>query len=361
MSPPENILIFRLGSLGDTLVALPCFNLIRRAYPNRQIFLLTNEPISQKAAPAMTILQDGGLCDHAIAYPAKTRDSKKLSALRKEIKSHRFETVIHLFTNRGWARSWRDCLFFRSCGIKHIIGTPPVFPSKTSYTTKPMVEQQSLGLVRKLRRIGDVDIREPSAWDLHLRPEERELAASLLAENEMAGSFIVASIGTKAPAKDWGDENWQRVFELLSKARPGLKLALMGSADEFERSQNIRQFWHGSSANLCGKSEPRISAAVLERASLFVGHDSGPMHLAAAAGIPVVAVFSWHNPPGQWYPGCSEWKHIKIFYPPLPGGVWRPELRLRRSQSEGILLIQPEPVAEACLSLIPTGRQDEIH
>jgi ADP-heptose:LPS heptosyltransferase len=215
-----------------------------------------------------------------------------------------------------------------------------------------MLEQQSAGLVRKLRPIGSIDISDLAVWDLHLRPEEKQSATNLLKTGEISSPFIAASIGTKALAKDWGDENWKKVFEHISAASPELGLVLIGSADEYERSDNMRRIWHGPSANLCGKSEPRVSAAVLEKAGLFVGHDSGPMHLAAAVGIPLVAVFSWHNPPGEWYPGCVEWEHIITFYPPLPDGIWQPGLRLQRSPTEGILLIKPEPVAEACLRLM---------
>jgi lipopolysaccharide heptosyltransferase III len=64
--------------------------------------------------------------------------------------------------------------------------------------------------------------------------------------------------------------------------------------------------------NLCGKLSPRESAAVLARAKLFLGHDSGPMHLAAAVGIPCVAVFSARNRPRMWFPWGSQ--HEVIYH-----------------------------------------------
>jgi ADP-heptose:LPS heptosyltransferase len=54
--------------------------------------------------------------------------------------------------------------------------------------------------------------------------------------------------------------------------------------------------------NLCGKLTPRESAAAFARAELFVGHDSGPMHLSACVGTPVVAIFAARNIPRQWFP-----------------------------------------------------------
>jgi ADP-heptose:LPS heptosyltransferase len=54
--------------------------------------------------------------------------------------------------------------------------------------------------------------------------------------------------------------------------------------------------------NLCGLLAPRESAAVLSRARIFIGHDSGPMHLAAAVQTPCVAIFSARNKPRVWFP-----------------------------------------------------------
>src|ERR1700759_4726225 len=55
------VLIYRIGSLGDTIVALPCFHLIQRKYPNAERVLLTNSPIHAKAPAADAILANTGL------------------------------------------------------------------------------------------------------------------------------------------------------------------------------------------------------------------------------------------------------------------------------------------------------------
>ena len=52
----KRVLIYRLGSLGDTIVALPCLHLLARVFPNARRLILTNEPISNKAAGISTII-----------------------------------------------------------------------------------------------------------------------------------------------------------------------------------------------------------------------------------------------------------------------------------------------------------------
>jgi ADP-heptose:LPS heptosyltransferase len=68
--------------------------------------------------------------------------------------------------------------------------------------------------------------------------------------------------------------------------------------------------WTGQSSNpvvnLCGKLSPRETAAVFQYASVFLGPDSGPMHLAACAGVPCVIAFSARGLPGVWYPAGKQ-------------------------------------------------------
>src|SRR5262249_62394923 len=61
VSSKETILIFRTGSLGDTIVALPCFHWIARSFPESRRIVLTNTPVSEKAAPLESILANTGL------------------------------------------------------------------------------------------------------------------------------------------------------------------------------------------------------------------------------------------------------------------------------------------------------------
>jgi heptosyltransferase-3 len=87
---------------------------------------------------------------------------------------------------------------------------------------------------------------------------------------------------------------------------------VVGSNQEAKVASSLIAQWGGPVANLCGKLSPRETAAVLGRARGFVGHDSGPMHLAAAMGTPCVAVFSARNIPKVWYPYGD--KHHVIYH-----------------------------------------------
>lgn len=353
MPAPENILIYRLGSLGDTVVALPCFHLIRRVFPENRIYLLTNKPVSWKAAPAMAILENSGLCDEAVSYPVGTRNVRELAKVRQLVRVIQPGLVINLTAGRGLLKSLRDNIFFHICGVKKIIGTPLHRRDfKVQATSNGRFESESQRLATRLRPLGVIDLSDRSAWKLGLSQKERNQSLEFLPAS--CKNYIVVSVGTKLMANDWGEENWGNLLAMLSKEMRATKLVLLGAADEWERSERLGKAWSGDYLNLCGKISPRVSAAILERCRLFVGHDSGPMHLAAAAGTSVVAIFSWHNPPGQWFPGQESWRNIKVIYPPLPHGIWKSGLRFRRSPKEGILLITPTEVMRACVELLAT-------
>ena len=69
----QRVVIYRLGSLGDTVVALPCFHKVAKAFPDAERIVLTNVPVSSNAAPVETILGGSGLIHATLAYPIGTR------------------------------------------------------------------------------------------------------------------------------------------------------------------------------------------------------------------------------------------------------------------------------------------------
>jgi ADP-heptose:LPS heptosyltransferase len=296
-------------------------------------------------------LENSGLCDGAVSYPVGVRNFRELAKVRQTLRQIKPDALINLAAGRGWVKSVRDYLFFRCCGIKKIIGTPVRRDElEVQHTNDGRFEPESQRLASRLAPLGTIDLADRQLWELGLTPEERSQALALLPSNQK--NFIAVSVGTKQPVKDWGEDNWEKLLTLLSRQLPDKSLILLGSADEWDRSEKLGRVWAGGFVNLCGKTSPRISAAILERCRLFVGHDSGPMHLAGAVGVPTLGLFSWLNPPGQWFPGHTSWKFIKILYPPLPAGGWRADIQMKHGPAEGILLLQPDDVLNSAMELL---------
>src|SRR5437667_11523770 len=85
-TPRRRILIYRLGSLGDTVVALPALRLVARAFPDAERWALTNFSVSTKAAPMASVLEGTGLVHGYLEYPAGLRNAAGLSKLRRDIR-----------------------------------------------------------------------------------------------------------------------------------------------------------------------------------------------------------------------------------------------------------------------------------
>ncbi len=123
----NKVLIHRLGSLGDTLVALPAFRLVRDTFPEARITVLTNHAHSDhaKSVGMTAILSGAELVDDYLYYPLGLRDPGELFRLRNRIARERFDVVVYLSTPDSTARKViRDSLFFLSCGIRRQYGFP---------------------------------------------------------------------------------------------------------------------------------------------------------------------------------------------------------------------------------------------
>jgi ADP-heptose:LPS heptosyltransferase len=302
MAAPKPVLIYRLGSLGDTIVALPCFHAIDRAFPGRRRLVLTNVPVSSKAAPLAIILEPGGLIDGVIDYPVGTRSLLPLLRLRNAIRATGADTLVYMAASRGLKNVRRDMLFFRLCGLKTIMCAPTTGDLHDNREL-PDGEQEPEAerLARCFAPLGPIDLADRANWDLRLTAAEAGAADAALAAMG-ATPFLAINMGGKVQPKDWGDDNWTALLAALVPAAGHMGIVAVGAAEDSERSSAVLVTWPGPTLDLCGKLKPRESAAALGRARAFVGHDSGPLHLAAAGGTRTVGLFGDYNRPRKWHP-----------------------------------------------------------
>ena len=304
----RRILLFRIGSLGDTCVAIPAFRLLRNCYPSAHIRCLTNFPVATgiKAAPLASIIGQSGLVDDYLEYAIGARGDAL--ALLRQIRAWSPDLLVYLMPQRSPMQLLRDRMFFRLAGIRCAIGLELDEDARRMRIDSRSGEHEPEAerLLRSVSALGHLDLDRPENWNLGLQPGETSAADVHLQTWSGHVDFIAASVGTKVATKDWGEAAWRDWAQQLSRRHPNLGLALVGVQAEHARSEQLRAAWQGPAINLCGRFNPRESAAVLQRARAFVGHDSGPMHLAAAVGTPVVAVFSARNVPRTWFPYGRE-------------------------------------------------------
>lgn len=298
----KKVLIHRLGSLGDTVVALPCLHLVARLFPHAERKLLTNFSVHAKAPAAASVIGESGLVHGYLRYTAGTRSALELLRLLGEIRSFHPDVLVYLMPLRSSRALRRDRWFFRAAGVRRIVGMADEKAMQPQFDRAAgLYESEAARLARCLRELGDAEPGDAASWDLMLSQCERETAAAAMRALPHA-PLIVCGPGTKMQSKDWGVGNWAALLGRLGEKFPGHALAMVGSRDEATAADHAAQQWHGVKVNLCGVLNPREMAAVLEPAKIFLGSDSGPMHMAAAAGIPCVVPFSAVFLPGVWFP-----------------------------------------------------------
>jgi heptosyltransferase-3 len=348
----RRVLIYRLGSLGDTIVSLPCFHLVARAFPDAERRVLTNVSVSAKAAPLELVLGDSGLIHGIMRHPIGLRRPGEILALARAIRAYAPDCLIYMTEPHGPMAVRRNQVFFRLCGIPRIVGLPHGELAEPRYLPeRGHWEYEAERLARCLTELGDAELDNAASWDLRFTPAEEADAAAILSDWPERTAYAGFSIGAKIDVKDWGDANWRRVLESVGEAWPGLGLAVVGSADEAARSESLAAHWPGPVVNLCGRVSPRVSAIVLRGARLFFGHDSGPMHLAATVGTPTVPVFSARAKPGVWFPFGE--RH-RVHYHRTPCFDCRLDI-CRDYDKTCIRLIRPEDVVGSIGHLLDRG------
>jgi ADP-heptose:LPS heptosyltransferase len=246
-------------------------------------------------------------------YTTGTRSVRELLRLAVAIRRFSPDVLVYLTGARGLDAARRDAKFFRLCGITRQIGVPlttaaqlNLFGAGVPASPDTDLEPEAARLARNIRELGDANLDDPASWNLQLTPNEQTTAAQAIGPEALQHEILAVSVGTKVQSKDWGRDNWRELLTRVARQFPSRALLLAGSPEESDASDYAAAQWQTSGGgfvvNLCGRLTPRESAAAFARARLFIGHDSGPMHLAAAVNTPCVAIFAARNLPRQWFP-----------------------------------------------------------
>ena len=151
-------------------------------------------------------------------------------------------------------------------------------------------------------------------WDPPRNPDFARAAGKALEAAGVGpedGPLVMLHPGAKWPPKRWAAENFAEVIDLLQEK--GCRVAVIGGPGEEKIIETIRRSCRTSPVYLWPPEPMETIWGLMEKADAFVGNDSGPMHMAAAAGAPVVALFGPLSPRRYAPPG----ERITVFYSDL--------------------------------------------
>lgn len=352
----KNILVYRIGHLGDTIIALPAFREIKKRFPEAKITLLTNcDGKNKNYVTAKNILPEKGLFDSYITYDNSAVNIARIGVFTKlffDLKKRKFDCLYYLSTrNRTDRQIDRDLNFFRFAGIKEIFGAEYARKNQLNFDEgKPLpeVEPEYKFLFES------IDEKKSENFvkfdhDLKLNNSETEFAEDWLKKNSgdyfLNNRIVAVAPGSKWKSKIWFEENY---LELLKKliAKHDLFPIIFGGREDYETGERILSKLKFG-ANSAGYFSIRESSAALKKCRFYLGNDTGTMHLAAAVGTPCVAIFAATDYRGRWYPFGED---NKIFRKTVGcEGCHTPECF---NEHECLKLVKVEEVYQACRDIL---------
>lgn len=307
----KKILVFRIGHLGDTLVSLPAFWRIRDSFPEAHITLLTNfDPDGPRFLSPKDVLPESGLFNALMSYPPTERvlaSGPKIIRLLLRLQRQRYDAVFYLPPrSRTAVQAVRDIRFFKLAGIRRVFGDRTLETRRLPIQSPPeasAVISESDYLLECVSEGIPALSREVKS-DLLITETERKAAFEWLTSSEdLAGKdlrLIAIAPGSKWESKIWSEERYSEVVARLME-RADVFPVVFGGEEDRKKGERLIAQW-GKGANACGRLTVRQSAALIERCVLYLGNDTGTMHLAAAVGTRCVAVFAAIDLEGRWYP-----------------------------------------------------------
>ena len=284
MTAPSRLVVRAPNWLGDAVMSLPALGAIRAAWPDARIAIAAEAavaPIFEEDTPAaqdelISIGADGG--GKAPSDARALADGKFDAALLLPNSFRSAWTVrrARIPERWGYAANVRGWLLTRA------IARPKARHLHQSEYYRELVRGLGLDTPESLPRI-------------KVRPETAGRAEALLVRNGVDGSAPIVGFAPGAAyghAKRWPPRRVAEVIARLSKEREAV-CVLVGAAADCDAAREIESSLPADvrPVNLIGRTDLRLLAGVLARCAAFVSNDSGAMHLAAAIGVPVAAIF----------------------------------------------------------------------
>lgn len=293
---PHRILVLNVAGLGDFVMGTPALRAIRERYPQACIWVLTIPEIRELAArcPYADEVRTLDLrrSRSAVAW-ALGPGRRELRQLIGELRAMRFDVAVNLYEVATRAGGLRMAAFLRAISARRTVGRSSggrgIGFDLTSLAEGHETDAQ-LGVARL---IGASPTSEfPELW---VTPEDRAVCHSLLLRHGIAPADRVVCLhaGSARPEACWPAERFAAVGRRLAEA--GGRVVLFGVAHHRPLCATIANTIPGA-VSLAGETSLPVLAALLQRAVLLVTNDSGPMHMAAALGVPLVAPFGPATP-----------------------------------------------------------------
>jgi len=287
----KKIIIRSTNWLGDVVMTIPALRAIRYTYPDAHITLMGNSLVCQ-------LLEGASYIDSFLVYNKRGEHYglKGFISIVKAIRKGKFDLAI-LLQNAIEAAILTFC-----GGVSSRMGyntdSRGFLLTHKAIITKEILHKHHRDYY--LSMLGNFGIYTPSPDDISILPREswQENLKSLIPDNFLNSKKTVVGINPGAhygSAKRWEEKKFAKVADELVKEF-GVNIVIMGGPKEGEIGARVEKNMTVPCLNVAGKTTIAQMLSVINLCEVFVTNDSGPMHIAAALGKNVVAVFGSTDP-----------------------------------------------------------------
>ncbi len=285
----KKILVMRYRFIGDTVLTVPFLRNLREAFPGTRIDLMI-EPFSGQ------VLEGCPYVDRVIPFEFKTIHTYSAASERGKLAGYRY--YWKLIRNESYdaafvlKRSLSSALLVWAAGVPRRIGFATegrgmLLTDRVKYRHDQHEVENFLDCLRTV----DAPI---SSKKLELWPSgEGEKKVKMLLDQagwKTNDRKVIIHAAASLPAKQWPLDRFAAVMGVL-RDRYHARFVYTGAKGDAGLYREIEKSGPFHGLDLCGVTNLRENISVYRAADLFFGVDSGPMHMAAAAGVPVVALF----------------------------------------------------------------------
>ena len=295
----KKILVMRYRFIGDTVLTIPFLRNLRRAEPLAHIAWMV-APGSSDVVKGIPYVNEMIYWDpvtiHADSRGSHRTVSAKIAFL-KDLRHHHFDKVYVL------KRSLSSAVIAWLSGAPKRIGFDT--EGRGLLLTKKVPYRNDRHEVKNYLEVLKADgIKvEDDFLEIWTNAQEKERIIRILADAGVTPSDRIAAIHPFSAVRQrgWPLENFAELAARLEQ-EGNFRTLILGGPGDVEAFSLVKHLFLDSSIDLVGKCNLRDTIALLMRCSLFVGNDSGIMHIAAAAGTPLVALFGPQSPVkfGPW-------------------------------------------------------------
>lgn len=349
MPAPQRILIVKLSAVGDVVHTLPALNALRQQFPNAHIGWAVQRG-------AHNLLEGHPQIDELIILPRRLKSADgrmSLSDLRRMLRgTGGWDVAIDFqgLTKSGVAACLSGAPTRIGLGNKWSRELNRVFMTRRVNATAMPVIQMNLELLAPL-----MPVPEEATAILHTAPADEEKIRQWIASTQVQGKrWLVLDPFAGWESKLWPQEHWVEVAAAAMDRFNLLPMVFFGPGEEQNARDLLDQIMlRAIDSTMAPQTSLREYVALLRQcAAAFVGADTGPMHIAAAAGVPTVAMFgpsdSRRNAPTFTN---ANYRTLQDFSQPCAGTFTR-NCKFH-AKGECMRPIQPEQVLTALEEITP--------